>query len=168
MELIDIYDGSRRKTGRTAERSSPLSPGERCLVAHLCLFDSRGELLIQRRSAEKKRYPGCWDLSAGGFVRSGEDSLQAVLRETREELGLKLRAQELSFILTEPFSYVLDDFYFARLDLEPAALSLQREELSAAEFCPAETLFRRLAEGSFVDYSATLMESILAFERARR
>ena len=53
-------------------------------------------------------------------------------------------------------------------DLEPAALCLQREELSAAEFCPAETLFRRLAEGSFVDYSATLMESILAFERARR
>ena len=39
----------------------------------LCLFSPRGELLIQRRQLRKDRYPGCWDISAGGFVRSGEE-----------------------------------------------------------------------------------------------
>lgn len=54
----------------------------------LCLFSPRGELLIQRRQLRKDRYPGCWDISAGGFVRSGEEPAQAVLREAPEELGL--------------------------------------------------------------------------------
>ena len=71
MELIDLYDGSRVRTGRTAERGSAVRPGENCLVSHLCLFNGRGELLVQRRSVYKDRYPGCWDVSAGGFVRSG-------------------------------------------------------------------------------------------------
>ena len=83
MELIDLYDGSRVRTGKTAERGSAVRPGEYCLVSHLCLFNGRGELLVQRRSVYKDRYPGCWDVSAGGFVRSGEDASDAALREAR-------------------------------------------------------------------------------------
>lgn len=111
MELIDLYDGSRVRTGRTAERGSAVRPGEYCLVSHLCLFNGRGELLVQRRSVYKDRYPGCWDVSAGGFVRSGEDASDAALREAREELGLSLAKAELRFVLTEPFSCVFDDFF---------------------------------------------------------
>lgn len=96
----------------------------------LCLFSPRGELLIQRRQLRKDRYPGCWDVSAGGFVRSGEEPAQAVLREAREELGLVLSPAELRYELTEPFSFVLDDFYSARRELAPSSLRLQEEELS--------------------------------------
>ena len=134
MELIDLYDGSRVRTGRTAERGSAVRPGEYCLVSHLCLFNDRGELLVQRRSVYKDRYPGCWDVSAGGFVRSGEDASDAALREAREELGLSLAKAELRFVLTEPFSCVFDDFFFVRRELDVSGLELQRSELSAAAF----------------------------------
>ena len=67
MELLDIYDAAHKKTGRVIERDGAVLEGERLLLVHVCIFNSRGEMLIQRRSDNKDRYPGCWDVSAGAL-----------------------------------------------------------------------------------------------------
>ena len=90
MELVDLYDENRQPLGRTAERHAPKGPGEYRTVVHVCLFNSRGQLLIQRRSREKTVWPERWDVSVGGGVDAGETSRQAAEREVREELGLGL------------------------------------------------------------------------------
>ncbi len=168
MELIDVYDENKRKIGKKIRRGDELSSGERLLVTHLCLFNSKGEMLIQRRSFEKDRYPGCWDVSAGGFVLSGENSESAVIREAKEELGLCLKPSELRFMLCEPFSYVFDDFFFARADLDPSALNIQSQELSEVKYFPAEDIMDMLSKGKFVDYDKDLMKRIFDFEEACR
>ena len=81
MELLDIYNEQRERTGRTVVRNGEVFEGERLLVVHVCVLNSRNEMLIQQRQMSKDRYPGCWDISAGGFVLSGEDSADAVRRE---------------------------------------------------------------------------------------
>ena len=53
-ELWDVYDSQRCRTGRTHRRGDPLPPGEYHLVVHICIFNSRGELLIQNGSRGKK------------------------------------------------------------------------------------------------------------------
>ncbi len=168
MELIDLYDVNRVRTGRTAERGSPIGPGEHCLVTHLCLFNNCGEMLVQHRSLSKDRYPGCWDVTAGGFVQSGEETADAAIREAWEELGLCIEKAELRFILTEPFSYVFDDFFFVRRQLDPSALALHSSELSAAAFASERDVLDMLHCGEFVDYSPELLRRIFAFERAER
>ena len=160
MELLDIYDAAHKKTGRVIERDGAVLEGERLLLVHVCIFNSRGEMLIQRRSDNKDRYPGCWDVSAGGFVSSGEDSRDAVLREAREELGLEFDESQLKFLLTEPFSYVLDDFYIAFSDASEESLSFQKEEVSGLKWAGREEVFEMLADGRFVDYAPELMEKI--------
>ena len=57
MELVDLYDEDRIPLGRTAERHAPKGPGEYRIVVHVCIFDSRGRLLIQQRSREKDMGP---------------------------------------------------------------------------------------------------------------
>ena len=160
MELLDIYDAAHEKTGRVIERDGAVLEGERLLLVHVCIFNSRGEMLIQRRSDNKDRYPGCWDVSAGGFVSSGEDSRDAVLREAREELGLEFDESQLKFLLTEPFSYVLDDFYIAFSDASAESLSFQKEEVSGLKWVGREEVFQMLSDGRFVDYDAELMKKI--------
>ena len=152
MELLDIYTERHERTGRTVARNGEVAEGDRLLVVHACVLNSRNELLIQRRQMSKDRYPGCWDLSAGGFVLSGEDSPDAVRRELREELGLEAAPDALSFLFTEPFSYVLDDFYLVRSDVDTGALSLQAEEVSEAKWAPREEVEAMIADGRFVDY----------------
>ena len=80
MELVDLYDEDRIPLGRTAERHAPKGPGEYRTVVHVCIFDSRGRLLIQQRSREKDSWPEAWDVSVGGGVDAGETSRQAAER----------------------------------------------------------------------------------------
>ena len=57
-------------------------------VVHLHVFNSRGELYLQKRPEWKDIQPGKWDTAVGGHVDFGENVQQALLREVREELGI--------------------------------------------------------------------------------
>ena len=53
MELWDIYDKDRNKTGRTMKRGEPMKDGDYHLVVHICIFSSDGKMLIQQRQPFK-------------------------------------------------------------------------------------------------------------------
>ena len=57
-------------------------------VVHLHLFNSRGELYLQRRPLWKDIQPGKWDTAVGGHVELGENVEMALRREAEEELGI--------------------------------------------------------------------------------
>ncbi len=57
-------------------------------VVHLHLFNSKGELYLQRRPLWKDIQPGKWDTAVGGHVDDGETIEEALLREVREEIGI--------------------------------------------------------------------------------
>jgi len=57
-------------------------------VVHLHVFNSAGELYLQKRNMDKDIQPGKWDTSVGGHVDFGEEIPEALYREVREELGI--------------------------------------------------------------------------------
>ena len=57
-------------------------------VVHVLVFNSKGELILQKRSMIKDVAPGKWDTSVGGHVNAGETLKDAVMREMEEELGI--------------------------------------------------------------------------------
>ncbi|MCU0785009.1 MAG: NUDIX domain-containing protein [Verrucomicrobia bacterium] len=59
-------------------------------ATHVLVFNSRGEVFLQKRSMKKDRQPGVWDSSASGHVDSGEDYDTSAARELREEIGLSV------------------------------------------------------------------------------
>ncbi len=56
----------------------------------LLLFNSQGQILLQKRAITKKWYPGLWTASVAGTV-SVEDCDESIIRETKEEIGLTLK-----------------------------------------------------------------------------
>jgi len=87
-EWFDIVDAE-----DNVLRSAPRSEvhGDRHLhrATHIWVFNSAGELLIHKRTAEKEEEPLRWTSSAAGHVSAGEDYEPAAERELREELGLE-------------------------------------------------------------------------------
>jgi isopentenyldiphosphate isomerase len=62
------------------------------------VVNQNGEILIQRRHPNKSVYPDTWDQSVGGHISAGESSINAVIRETQEELGLELTLDNFRLI----------------------------------------------------------------------
>ena len=57
-------------------------------VAHVLVFTSAGDLILQKRAEDKDIQPGKWDTSVGGHCDENEDYLAAAYREMEEELGI--------------------------------------------------------------------------------
>lgn len=57
-------------------------------VVHMHLFNSKGELYLQKRAMTKDVLPGYWDTSVGGHMSPGEDAETAMKREVLEEIGI--------------------------------------------------------------------------------
>ncbi|KAG5178351.1 NUDIX hydrolase domain-like protein [Tribonema minus] len=74
-----------------------MSTDEPCVLCHCCI---QGELLMQRRSKFKDTYPGMWDVSVGGHMTAGDDSLLTAKKETAEELGINFNDTDLEFLFT--------------------------------------------------------------------
>ena len=87
MEIVDIYDGKKNKIGKTVERSTKPVFWEYRLSIHIWITNSKGELLIQRRSANKKMFTNMWN-ETGGAASTGETSEMTCAREFEEELGV--------------------------------------------------------------------------------
>jgi 16S rRNA (adenine1518-N6/adenine1519-N6)-dimethyltransferase len=97
-ELFDVVDAHDRVIGR-ATRAEVHARRLLHRAVHIFLFNSAGELLLQRRSAWKDEYPLCWTSSASGHLDAGEDYPAAAVRELREELGI---AVDLEFLTKLP------------------------------------------------------------------
>ena len=57
-------------------------------VVHLHVFNSLGDVYLQKRPVWKDIQPGKWDTAVGGHVDYGETPGEALQREGREELGI--------------------------------------------------------------------------------
>lgn len=57
-------------------------------VVHLHVFNSEGQLYLQKRPDWKDIQPGKWDTAVGGHVDLGESIHEALRREVQEELGI--------------------------------------------------------------------------------
>ena len=88
-ELFDIVNERDEVIGR-APRSEVHARGLLHRAVHVLVFNSRGEVFLQKRSMKKDRQPGVWDSSSSGHVDSGEDYDACAVRELREEIGLRL------------------------------------------------------------------------------
>ena len=87
-EILDVVDNHDEVIGqRPRGEIHRLKLNHRAV--HVLVFNSRGELFLQKRSMEKDCFPGAWDSSASGHLAAGESYGACAVRELREEIGLE-------------------------------------------------------------------------------
>lgn len=86
-EIVAIVDRENQPIGAVTRK---IMRQQRLIhrASYILVFNTAGELFIQKRSRTKDIYPGYWDLAAGGVVLEGESYEESAKRELEEELGL--------------------------------------------------------------------------------
>ena len=167
MELWDLYDKERRKLGLTMKRGDRVPDGMYHLVVFLCLFNSSGEMLIQRRQTFKEGWSGMWDVTVGGSAVAGDTSAMAIERELYEELGIKLSFENKRPVLTSHFDDGFGDLYVEEADISLSSLTLQESEVMDAKWATREEIMAMIDDGSFIPYAKCFIDLIYHFRTGR-
>jgi len=88
-EIFDVVNDADEVIGTASREEVHGNPSLIHRVAHVLVFNARGELFLQHRARDKDVQPDKWDTSVGGHVDAGEAYAEAAQREMREELGLE-------------------------------------------------------------------------------
>ena len=136
QEIFPIVEESGRVIG-SATRGECHS-GSKLLhpVVHLHVFNSKGDIYLQRRPLWKDIQPGKWDTAVGGHVDYGETPEVALRREVREELGIT--DFEASFV---------DKYVFESQREHDGVITPSVEELDGGRFWTMQEIHDAMGKG---------------------
>lgn len=150
-ELIDVLTPGGMFTGVIKRKPDIHRDGDWHGCAHVWVVRSDGAVLLQRRAPAKESWPDLWDISVTGHISAGESPVDAAIRETMEEIGLAVTADELTYIGTLQYQVTLRDDYIenefhhvhiVRRDVDLSALTLDPLEVAEVRYVSLDELDR--------------------------
>ncbi len=87
-EIFEIVDEHDNIIGTALRSECHGNPKLIHRTSHVVVFNSDGEILLQKRNKNKDIQPGKWDTAVGGHLDIGEDYQSGARREMNEELGI--------------------------------------------------------------------------------
>lgn len=117
-------------------------------VVHLHLFNSKGELYLQRRPLWKDIQPGKWDTACGGHIDLGENVEQALHREVREELGIEgFKPESMGHYVFE--SAREKELVYVHRCIYDGEVKPSSEELDGGRFWTSQEILDNMGKGIF-------------------
>lgn len=148
MEKRDLYDSERNITGETILKGEKIPPNRYIIVVLVFIQNSEGKFLIQKRSKRKNgKYA-----TTGGHPKSGESSIQGIITEVNEEIGLKLNSNDLKLYFSgrSDAERVFWDDYYVKMDVKDIKkLKLQEEEVGLVEWLSEDEIKQLTKEDKF-------------------
>jgi 8-oxo-dGTP pyrophosphatase MutT (NUDIX family) len=140
-EIVVIVDAHNQVVG-AAPRREMRALQLRHRSTYVLVFNSQGELYVQKRTLTKDVFPGYFDVAAGGVVLAGETYEQGAERELEEEMGIR------SIPLNRLFVFYFEDQHTrlwgcAFSCMYDGTVVLQEEEVESGAFVPVRDILRR-------------------------
>lgn len=126
MEKRDLYDKNRNSLGIVINKDDDIPDGCYIMVVMIIMQNSNGEFLLQKRSELKG---GKWAFT-GGHPKSGESSIEGIISEVKEELGIDISSEKIQLMKSNVFEKVIGDIYYVNMEFDLEKIVLQKEEVS--------------------------------------
>lgn len=162
MEKRDLYDEKRNLTGETVLKGEPIPKEKYIVVVLVFIQNSEGKFLIQKRSESKNgKYA-----TTGGHPKSGESSIEGIITEVKEEIGLDINPNNLQLYFTgksEKEKVFWDDYYI-KMDVPNIKnLKLQEEEVSSVEWFSKKEIFDLMEQDKFFKNHYEEFENLISW-----
>ena len=148
MELLDVVDENNNLIGKTEDRELIHQKGLYHREVGIWIMNEKGEILVQKRSANKKQAPNKWGVTAG-HVDAGQEPIEVAIREVLEEIGLELSKEDIEFLFVvkkykkfsdTQYNNNIQYIYFTKTNREISEYIIQEEELSEVKYISIEEL----------------------------
>jgi len=144
-EMFDVVDESDRVIGREA-RAEVHRRGLLHRAVHVLVFNSRGELFLQKRSKGKDTFPGAWDSSSSGHLCCGEEYDACAVRELQEEIGLRPAQSPEGLFKVEACAETDQEHVWVYRCFSDGPVALNAEEVETGEWFSPDKVTRWVIE----------------------
>ena len=152
MELWEVLDGEGNPTGEIMEKYDQ-KVFDRWLYhlgADVWIINSENKILIQKRSPQKRLQSNVWSMTVGGSVMVGENSLQTIVREAKEELNIDINQENLRLIRKFKTGNVWIDTYVLKYNYDISEIRFKEDEVSDAKWATWEEIDDLVKNGHFI------------------
>lgn len=164
MELLDVYDDRGNKTGKIIERGNSyeyLNDNEHIAVAIIYIENDKGEFLIQKTSKEK----GGHYSSTGGHINHGEDALDTIIREVKEELGIDISNDNIINLGHICVDFPVRFIFYLKKNIDVSSLTIQKDEVESVSYMSVEKIKAALDEGLMHKGHYRVLEKVLEYKK---
>lgn len=160
MEVLDVYDDNGNVINKTVLRGSgnkEFGEHEHFAVSIIFLENDKGEFLIQR--IPKGQYS-----STGGHILSKEKPIDAIIRETKEEIGVSLDKNEIVDLGFRLLDFPIRFLFYVKKDVKVKDVTLQKEEVCNIKYMSVDRIEELIKKNSFKKGHALLFREILKYK----
>lgn len=152
MEYFDVLNEYGEFTGKTATREECHKKGLWHRAVYGFIFNNKGDILLQKRSKNKKLWPDLWDVTVGGHVLTKEFGSQALIRETKEELNIEITKNEIAYLVSSISNNIKENIidnhynecYIITKNIDISQIKLQKEEVSDIRWFTKDEILNRI------------------------
>lgn len=156
-ERFDVLDEKGTPTGETLPRAQVHKEGKWHRSFHLWIVKEGRYVLLQRRAKTKDFEPNKVDVSVGGHFSAGE-TLQEVVREVEEEVGLFVRPETLHCLETRKAERIYEncidrefqEIYVLKVEQPLEHYYLDCKEVSVLYEAPLQGVIELYRDGGFL------------------
>ena len=152
QEYFDVLNENGEFINKVATREECHEKGLWHRAVYGFIFNKKGDVLLQKRSANKKLWPNLWDITAGGHVLAGEFGETALIREIKEELGIEVEKNDIRYLVGSISTNIkgniinnhFNECYIVTKDIDIADVKLQEEEVSTVKWFAKQEILDRI------------------------
>ena len=147
IELLQVFDINKKVLNESIERSrkSELPSGKYFMIILLFIQNKEGKFLIQKTSKNRKSEYA----TTGGHVTYGDNSIETLIKEAKEELDIQIDKKDVIFIDTITYKYCHCDIYYCNKDLKLENLKLQSEEVESIDWLSEKEIRELISQNKF-------------------
>lgn len=152
VEEFDVLNEWGEFTGKVASRKECHEKGYWHRAVYAFIINDKKEILLQKRSENKKLWPNKWDVTVGGHVLKGEFGRQALIREVKEEFAMDIEDNDIKYLLCSTsinkegniINKHFNECYIITKDIDISKIKLQKEEVKEVKFFKKEEILNMI------------------------
>lgn len=162
LEKRDLYDKNRNLTGNTIYKGDIIPEGYYIDIVIIVMKNKENKFLIQKRSKEKG---GLWALT-GGHTKTGETSLEGILDEVNEELGLDISNENIVLFEHKQEERAYFNLFYVEMEFDESKIKLQPEEVEDYKIVSEDELKEIIQKGEFFESHKKVVKKYFEYIRA--
>ena len=170
MEYLNAYDKDGNHIGKIErEAAHAESPGVYHKAVWVWFINSKKEVLVQKRSKDKKSSPLKWDFPSAGHVEFGEDLLATCVRETEEELGITIPKEKFEYLFRwQKGAWEFGETFLVKADIPIKDMQINPEEVEQVKWLAFDAFKKLFYSSDFCGHSIEYKNKVIAYLRGKR